>query len=44
MGNSYFKIDYCKGEVNIVDITQIRLQKMKNNVAMTSFHCLISKI
>ena len=27
MGNSYFKIDYCKGEVNIAEITQIRLQK-----------------
>ena len=37
MGNSYRKKDYSKGEVNIVEIIQIRLQKMKKNVAMASF-------
>ena len=30
--------------LNVVEITQIRLQKMKKNVAMTSFYCLGSKI
>ena len=44
MGNSYCKKDYSKGEVNVVEITQIRLQKMKKNVAMASFYCLVSKI
>ena len=29
--------DYSKGEVNAVKITQIRLQKMKKNVAMVIF-------
>ena len=39
MGNSYCKKDYSEGE-----ITQVRLQKMKKNVAMASFYCLVSKI
>ena len=44
MGNSYCKKDYGKGEVNEVQITQIRLQKLKKNVASASFYCLVSKI
>ena len=44
MGNSYCKKDYCTGEVNVVELTQIRLQKMKKNVAMASFYCLVSII
>ena len=44
MGNSYFKKDYSKGEVNVVQIAQIRLQKMKKHVAMAIFYYLISKI
>ena len=44
MGNSYCKKDYSKGEVNLVEITQRRLQKMKNNVAMISFYYLVHKI
>ena len=43
MGNSC-KNDYSKGAVNIVKITQAKLQKMKTNVAMASFYCLVSKI
>ena len=41
MGNSY-----CKRiiEVNVVEINQIFLQKIKKNVAMASFYCLVSKI
>ena len=39
MGNSYFKKDYSKGEVNAVEIAQIRLQKMKKHVAMAIFCC-----
>ena len=42
--NSYCKKDSSGGEVNVVEVTQIRLQKMKKNVAMTSFYCLVSKI
>ena len=37
MSNSYCKRDYSKGEVNVVEIAQIRLQKMKKNVAMARF-------
>ena len=44
MGNSNCKEDYSKGDVNVVEITQIRPQKMKKNVAMASFYCLVSKI
>ena len=40
LGKSYCK--RIKGEVNLVETTQIRLQKMKN-VAKVSF-CLVSKI
>ena len=40
-GNSYCKKDYSKGEVNIAKITQRRSQKMKKNVAMASFYCLV---
>ena len=43
-GNSYCKMDYSKGGENVVKITQIRLEKMKKNVAMASFYWLISKI
>ena len=42
--NSYYKKDYSKGEVNAIEITQKRLQKMKKNAAMTTFYCLVSKI
>ena len=44
MGNSYCKKDYSKGEVDVVEITQIKIQKMKKNVAMASFCCSVSKI
>ena len=44
MGNSYFKKDYTKGELNAVEITQGRLQKVMRNVAMASFYCLVIKI
>ena len=44
MGNGFCKKDYSKDEVNVVENTQIRLQKMKKNIAMTSFYCLVSKI
>ena len=37
MGNSYCKNDNSKGEVSTVEITQIRLPKMKENVAMANF-------
>ena len=40
----YCKKDYSKDEVNVVEIIQIRLQKLKKNVVMTSFYCLVSKI
>ena len=30
-------------DVNVVEITEIRLQKMKNNVVMASFYCLVTK-
>ena len=42
MGNSYCKKNCSKGEVNVVEITQIRLQKMKKNVTRASFYCLVS--
>ena len=45
MVNRYLKKDYSKGEVNaVVKITQISLQKMKKNVTVVSFYCLIGKI
>ena len=44
MGNRYCKKDYSKGEVNVVEITQIRLQKMKENVAFANFYCFVSEI
>ena len=43
MGNSYCKKDCSKGEINVVEITQIRLEISKKNVAMGSFCCLVSK-
>ena len=30
--------------VNEVEITEIRLQNVKNNVVMASFYCLVTKI
>ena len=33
-----------KGEVNVVENIQIRLQKMKESLAMASFYCLLRKI
>ena len=42
-GNSCCKKDYGKGEVNVVEIKQITLSKIKN-VTMASSHCLVSKI
>ena len=44
MGNGYCKKDYSKGEVNVVEITQIRLRKMKSNAATTCSYCLVSKV
>ena len=44
MGNGYCEKDYSKGEVNVVEITQIRLRKMKRNAAMTCSYCLVSKV
>ena len=32
MGNSYCKKDLSKGKVNVVETTQIRLQKIKKSV------------
>ena len=43
-GNIYCKKDYSKGEINVIKITHIRLQKMEKNVIVTSFYCLVSKI
>ena len=43
MGNSYCKKDYSKGEVNVIKITQIKLQKMKKNIPVASFYCFVSK-
>ena len=40
-GNSYCKKDYSKGKVHIAKITQRRFQKMKKNIAMASFYCLV---
>ena len=39
--NSYCKKHYSKVEVGIVEITQVRLQKMKMNIAKPSFYCLV---
>ena len=44
MCNSYRKKDCSKGEVNVVKITQIKQQKMKKNVNIAGFYCLVSKI
>ena len=44
MDNIYCKKNYSKGEGNVVEITQIRLQEMKKNVAMASFYYLVMKI
>ena len=44
MGNSYCEKDYSKVEAKVLEITQIRLQKMKKNVAMANFYCLVCKI
>ena len=41
--NSYCKKHYSKVEVGIVEITQVRLQKMKMNIAKPSFYCLVSE-
>ena len=43
MGYSYCKKNYSKGGVNVFEITQRRLQNMKN-VAVASFYYLVSKI
>lgn len=43
MSNSYYKKGCSKGEVNVVEITQIGLQEIKKNVALASF-CLANKI
>ena len=44
MDNSYFKNKYSKDEVSLVEITQIKLQKISKNVTMTSFYGLASNI
>ena len=44
MGSSYCKNNYSKDKVSVARITQIRPEKMKKNVAMASFCCLVSKI
>ena len=44
MDNIYCKKNYSKSEGNVVEITQIRLQEMKKNVAMASFYYLVMKI
>ena len=41
--NSYCRKHYSKVEVDIVEITQARLQKMKKNVAVPSFYCVVSE-
>ena len=38
------KKDYSKGAVNVVEISQIRLQKLKKNEAMANFYCSVSQI
>ena len=43
MGYSYCEKNYSKGGVNVLEITQRRLQNMKN-IAMASFYYLVSKI
>ena len=43
-GNSYCKKDYIKGEINVIKITQIRLQKKRKNIVVTSFYCFVCKI
>ena len=37
MGNSYCKMDYSKGEVNVVKITQIRLEKNEEECSYGKF-------
>ena len=44
MDNSYCRKDYSEGKATVVEITKIRLQKMKKNIAMASFYCVISQI
>ena len=44
MGESYFKKDYIKVAVDVVKINQIRLQKIKKNIAITRFYWFVSKI
>ena len=44
MDNSYCRKDHSEGKATVVEITQIRLQKMKKNIAMASFYCLICQI
>ena len=41
MGNSHCKNDYSNGEVNLVKITQIRLQKNKKNMGIARFYYFI---
>ena len=41
--NSYCKKHYSKAEVGIVEITQVRLQKMKMKIAKPSFYFLVSE-
>ena len=43
-GSSDCEKDYSNGEVNAVEISQTRLQKLKKNVAMVSCYYLFSKI
>ena len=44
MDNTYCRKDYSEGKATVVEITQIRSQKMKKNIAMASFYCVISQI
>ena len=44
MDNTYCRKDYSEGKATVVEITQIRPQKMKKNIAMASFYCVISQI
>ena len=44
MDNSYCKKACSNGEINVVKITQIRLQNMKKNLAMAILYCFVCKI
>ena len=44
MDNTYCRKDYSEGKATVVEITQIRPQKMKKNIAMASFYSVISQI